>query len=87
LQQIGVIHESAMLTGQLKSGDIQRLPPGEEAIVLRVMHQTLADGKESGPQDTDPTDRIRWCAVHGAESATETRPGVSAGRCTESDAQ
>ncbi len=43
LQQIGVIHESAMLAGRLNFGDIQRLPPREEAIVLRTMHQTLVD--------------------------------------------
>jgi len=42
-QQIGVIHESAMLAGQPDFGDIQRLPPREEAIVLRAMHQTLVD--------------------------------------------
>jgi small GTP-binding protein len=53
LQQIGVIHESAMLAGQLNFGDIQRLPPREEAIVLRAMHQTLVDHGFCLTQETD----------------------------------
>ena len=33
LQQIGVLHESAMLAGQLNCGDIERLPPREDTPV------------------------------------------------------
>ena len=53
LEQIGVIHESAMLAGQLNFGEIQRLPPREEAIVLRAMHQTLVDHGFCLTQETD----------------------------------
>ena len=53
LEQIGVIHESAMLAGQSNFADIQRLPPREEAIVLRAMHQTLVDHGFCLTQQTD----------------------------------
>ena len=53
LQQIGSIHEASMLDGQLNFGDIQRLPPREEAIVLRAMHQTLVDHGFCLTQETD----------------------------------
>ena len=42
-----------MLAGQLNFGDIQRLPPREEAIVLRAMHQTLVDHGFCLTQETD----------------------------------
>lgn len=42
-----------MLAGQLNFCDIQRRPTREEAIVLRVMHQTLVDHGSCLTQETD----------------------------------
>jgi len=41
--EIGVIAEEDVLTGKLDYQDMQRLPPDEESIVLRAMHQTFVD--------------------------------------------
>ncbi len=42
-----------MLAGQLNFGDIQRLPPRQEAIALRTMNQTLVDHGFCLTQETD----------------------------------
>jgi GTPase SAR1 family protein len=42
-EEIGVIHEEDVLAGRLDYQDMKRLPPEEEQIVLRAMHQTLVD--------------------------------------------
>jgi small GTP-binding protein len=42
-EEIGVIPEEDVLAGRLDYQDMKRLPPDEEQIVLRAMHQTLVD--------------------------------------------
>ena len=41
--EIGCISEERVLAGDLDYQDIQRLPPAEEEIILRAMHQTFID--------------------------------------------
>ena len=41
--EIGVIPEEDVLAGRLNYQDMKRLPPDEEQIVLRAMHQTFID--------------------------------------------
>jgi small GTP-binding protein len=43
VEEIGVIPEEDVLAGKLDYQDMQRLPPDEESIVLRAMHQTFVD--------------------------------------------
>lgn len=42
-EEIGVIPEEDVLAGRLDYQDMKRLPPDEEQIVLRAMHQTFVD--------------------------------------------
>ena len=42
-EEIGCIPEEDVLAGKLDYQDMKRLPPEEEPIVLRAMHQTLVD--------------------------------------------
>jgi small GTP-binding protein len=42
-EEIGVIGEEDVLAGKLDYQDMRRLPPEEEQIVLRAMHQTFVD--------------------------------------------
>lgn len=42
-EEIGVIGEEDVLAGELDYQDMRRLPPEEEQIVLRAMHQTFVD--------------------------------------------
>jgi WD40 repeat protein/GTPase SAR1 family protein len=42
-EEIGVISEEDALAGRLDYQDMKRLPPDEEQIVLRAMHQTFID--------------------------------------------
>lgn len=42
-EEIGCISEERVLGGDLEYQDMKRLPPGEEEIVLRAMHQTFVD--------------------------------------------
>jgi hypothetical protein len=42
-EEIGCIFEEDVLAGELDYQDMERLPPDEEPIVLRAMHQTLVD--------------------------------------------
>jgi small GTP-binding protein len=41
--EIGCISEERVLAGDLDYQDMQRLPPAEEEIILRAMHQTFVD--------------------------------------------
>jgi GTPase SAR1 family protein/DNA-directed RNA polymerase subunit RPC12/RpoP len=41
--EIGIISEEDVLAGRLDYQDMRRLPPDEEQIVLRAMHQTFVD--------------------------------------------
>ena len=43
MDEIGCISEERVLAGDLDYQDMQRLPPAEEEIVLRAMHQTFVD--------------------------------------------
>jgi GTPase SAR1 family protein len=43
MEEIGVVPEEDVLTGRLDYQDMKRLPPDEEQIVLRAMHQTFVD--------------------------------------------
>jgi GTPase SAR1 family protein len=42
-EEIGIIAEEDALAGRLDYQDMKRLPPDEEQIVLRAMHQTFVD--------------------------------------------
>jgi Domain of unknown function (DUF4365) len=42
-EEIGIIPEEGALAGKLDYQDMKRLPPDEEQIVLRAMHQTFVD--------------------------------------------
>jgi small GTP-binding protein len=42
-EEIGIIPEADVIAGKLDYQDMKRLPPEEEQIVLRAMHQTLID--------------------------------------------
>ena len=42
-EEIGCIAEERVLAGEIDYQDIERLPPDEEQIVLRAMHQTFVD--------------------------------------------
>jgi GTPase SAR1 family protein len=60
--EIGVIPEERVLAGDLDYQDMRRLPPDEEQIVLRAMHQTFVDRglclrehTERGPQLVFPS--------------------------------
>jgi small GTP-binding protein len=43
MEEIGIVPEEDVLTGRLDYQDMKRLPPNEEQIVLRAMHQTFVD--------------------------------------------
>jgi small GTP-binding protein len=43
MEEIGIILEENVLNGKLNYQDMQRLPFGEEQIVLRAMHQTFVN--------------------------------------------
>lgn len=42
-EEMGIIPEEEVLAGRLDYQDMKRLPPDEEQIVLRAMHQTFVD--------------------------------------------
>jgi small GTP-binding protein len=42
-EEIGCIVEEDVLAGRLDYQDMKRLPPDEEPVILRAMHQTLVD--------------------------------------------
>jgi GTPase SAR1 family protein/DNA-directed RNA polymerase subunit RPC12/RpoP len=53
-EEIGFIAEEDVLQARLRFADLKRLPPAEEGIVLRAMHQTLV---EHGLCLREPTER------------------------------